>query len=138
MKNIKNLLSALLIIIALSACNPHITVDYVTKCNYYINNTTQTDYIAEFTIHPLFGQDSTTYSVTLKADETTLVKKESLMGAGHWTPDVYFNYLLIKTENGDTIIYENPIIVDDSWFVEKTDISKDGALWNEIWTYSIE
>ena len=60
------------------------------------------------------------------------------MDGGHWFPTQYFDYLLIKNKNGDTIIYEKPIVVDESWQVEKYDISKDGYFWNERWTYIIE
>ena len=127
-------------VILLTACNRDIEVDYHTVCYYYIDNKTDVDYFAEFEVNPSFGvnpQDTTLYVVTLKAQKQTQIQKLTMDG-GHWFPTQYFDYLLIKNKNGNTIIYEKPIVVDESWQVEKYDISKDGYFWNERWTYIIE
>ena len=124
----------------LISCDRDIQVDYHTVCSYYVDNKTDVDYFAEFEVNPSFlvnPQDTTLYIVTLKAQEKTQIQKV-IMDGGHWFPTQYFDYLLIKDKNGDTIIYEKPIVVDESWQLEKYDISKDGYFWNERWTYVIE
>jgi hypothetical protein len=142
MKNLK-LFSFVVVIIflfVLISCDRDIQVDYHTVCSYYIDNKTDVDYFAEFEVNPSFlvnPQDTTLYIVTLKAQEKTQIQKV-IMDGGHWFPTQYFDYLLIKDKNGDTIIYEKPIVVDESWQLEKYDISKDGYFWNERWTYVIE
>ena len=142
MKNLK-LFSFVVVIIflfVLISCDRDIQVDYHTVFSYYVDNKTDVDYFAEFEVNPSFlvnPQDTTLYIVTLKAQEKTQIQKV-IMDGGHWFPTQYFDYLLIKDKNGDTIIYEKPIVVDESWQLEKYDISKDGYFWNERWTYVIE
>ena len=142
MKNLK-LFSFVVVIIflfVLISCDRDIQVDYHTVCSYYVDNKTDVDYFAEFEVNPSFWenpQDTTLYIVTLKAQKKTQIQKV-IMDGGHWFPTQYFDYLLIKDKNGDTIIYEKPIVVDESWQLEKYDISKDGYFWNERWTYVIE
>jgi hypothetical protein len=142
MKNLK-LFSFVVVIIflfVLISCDRDIQVDYHTVCSYCVDNKTDVDYFAEFEVNPSFmvnPQDTTLYIVTLKAQEKTQIQKV-IMDGGHWFPTQYFDYLLIKDKNGDTIIYEKPIVVDESWQLEKYDISKDGYFWNERWTYVIE
>ena len=138
----KNCLKYILFVfvILFTACDRDIQVDYHTVCSYYVDNKTDVDYFVEFEINPSFmvnPQDTTLYIVTLKAQKKTQIQKVTMDG-GHWLPTQYFDYLLIKNKNGDTIIYEKPIVVDESWQLEKYDISKDGYLWNERWTYVIE
>ena len=139
MKNsIKYLFLTLMILF--TACDRCILVDYHTICYYYIDNKTDVDYFAKFEVNPSFGvnpQDTTLYVITLKAQEKTQIQK-IVRDGGHWFPTQYFDYLLIKDKNGDTIIYEKPVIIDESWQFEKYDISKDGYFWNERWTYVIE
>ena len=139
MKNsIKYLFLTLMILF--TACDRGILVDYHTICYYYIDNKTDVDYFAKFEVNPSFGvnpQDTTLYVITLKAQEKTQIQK-IVRDGGDWLPTQYFDYLLIKNKNGDTIIYEKPIVVDKSWQLEKYDISKDGYFWNERWTYVIE
>ena len=142
MKKLK-LFSFVVVIIflfVLISCDRDIHVDYHTVCYYYIDNKTDVDYFAGFEVNPSFWvnpQDTTLYIVTLKAQKKTQIQKV-IMDGGHWLPTQYFDYLLIKDKNGDTIIYEKPIVVDESWQLEKYDISKDGYFWNERWTYVIE
>ena len=139
MKNsIKYLFLTLMILF--TACDRGIHVDYHTVYWYYIDNKTEVDYFAEFEVNPSFGvnpQDTTLYVITLKAQEKTQIQK-IVRDGGHWFPSQYFDYLLIKDKNGDTIIHEKPVIIDESWQFEKYDISKDGYFWNERWTYVIE
>lgn len=139
MKKLKtfSLVAVVISLFILLSCDRDIQVDYHTLCYYYIDNNTDVDYFAEFEVNPLWN-DTTLYVVTLKAKERTQIEKLSIMGGGHWTPDEYFDYLLIKDKNGDTIVYEKPIIVDESWQHEKLNVSKDGYLWNDKWTYIIE
>jgi hypothetical protein len=139
MKNLK-LFSFVVVIIflfVLISCDRDIQVDYHTVCSYYIDNRTDVDCFVEFEVNPSWN-DTTLYVATLKAQEITQIEKLSIMGGGHWLPTQYFDYLLIKDKNGDTINYEKPIVVDESWQLEKYDISKDGYFWNERWTYVIE
>ena len=142
MKKLKtfSLVAVVISLFMLLSCDRDIQVDYHTLCYYYIDNNTDVDYFAEFEVNPSFmvnPQDTTLYIVTLKAQEKTQIQKVTMDG-GHWFPTQYFDYLLIKDKNGDTIIYEKPIVVDESWQLEKYDISKDGYFWNERWTYVIE
>lgn len=130
----------IIFLFVLISCDRDIHVDYHTVCSYYVDNKTDVDYFAEFEVNPSFlvnPQDTTLYIVTLKAQKKTQIQKV-IMDGDHWFPTQYFDYLLIKDKNGDTIIYEKPIVVDESWQLEKYDISKDGYFWNERWTYVIE
>ena len=142
MKKLKtfSLVAVVISLFMLLSCDRDIQVDYHTLCYYYIDNNTDVDYFAEFEVNPSFGvnpKDTTRYIVTLKAQENTQIQKVTMDG-GHWFPTQYFDYLLIKDENGDTIVYEKPIVVDESWQHEKLNVSKDGYLWNDKWTYVIE